>query len=472
LSFLLISTRTRQALEEGYEKGGFMNWTTINGIKIDDEDFSALLRDNLEVWMDQKEYPIYGFFACSICAAQTCLHQRTLVRMGYLHDWIWDRAHPERPKRRGEIIHHKDHHPSNARRKNLGIGDRRAHALTHTAKKQKFSPRKKQNLFRWYRPPQPARVIDRPDILALGMKEEPPKKKEKILSRQQQLRLLERRLEELLPPLEEEMKDRDSGIPIPRSASTREWRNPQTRRLGIRTPRLGCTEAEVALVFLLIKSAYSIEAVSESIYANAGLLQEIRSRPSVDRALTNWRSYGRLPKPKRLAYTRTSEDRAEVTPSPRTLTSAGSPARAGHDPLTGSANSCQDPSAASSTPSPRIGGLELSQTAASSSTARLLTPLVSAGNISLSHSVALEIQTAFTQLEDEAHSIERLPPAWFLDSSAQPRGSPMAKLLIRKLRHAAAKHNTNVTELLAASARRLGRDAMTLSSVPRARFIR
>jgi HNH endonuclease len=452
-----------------------MNWTVINGIKIDNEDTSALLLFNHRVWIDSDGYPVYGFMACTACAAPCCQHERVPVQGGYLHDWIWERAHPERPKRNGEIIHHKDHHPSNARRKNLAIGTRRVHALAHAAKKQKFSPREKQNLSGWrYRPHQPARVIDRPDIVALGMKEEPVAKREEPLSRQQHIRLLERRLEKLLPALTEEMQDRDSGTPIPRGASTSTWRSSETRRLGLHMPRLGCTEAEVALVLLLIKNDFSTDAVAESVSVNVGLLQEIRSRPSVDRALTNWRKYRRLPKARRLAYTQAAAPAGVevgiLTALPNILTNTGSPVVMAQDREAGGAHSSRlalPPSSSS-----RVDGLGRSHPGALSATDAQITLPAAARPINLSYSAALEVQTVFIQLEDEVKSIEGLPPAMFLDTLIPTKGSMLVQLLCRKLRHEAARRHANVTELLAASAKRLGRDVVTLSSAPRARLVR
>jgi hypothetical protein len=70
-----------------------------------------------------------------------------------LHDCVWAFFHKnDRPKKEGEIVHHIDGDPLNATIENLGVGSRSVHALAHTMKRQRFTPRKRWRLFGFFRP--------------------------------------------------------------------------------------------------------------------------------------------------------------------------------------------------------------------------------------------------------------------------------------------------------------------------------
>ena len=80
-----------------------------------------------------------------------------------LHGVVWDlfKSHL-RPRRSGEVIHHKDLDVMNATIENLGIGTPTTHGKAHADKRQKFRPRKRWRLFGFFRPraEEPIRELD------------------------------------------------------------------------------------------------------------------------------------------------------------------------------------------------------------------------------------------------------------------------------------------------------------------------
>jgi hypothetical protein len=241
------------------------------------------------------DYPWIGYVPefCGLCATRECRCLRLPVKRWLAHFFVYDHYNPGRRKD-GKIVHHKNEDKRDARIKNLGLGTRRAHALAHNAKRQKFSKKKKENLggFR-YRPPHAAPVVDRPDLIGLKVPVEvkPPRPPSKA----QRMRELDDRLARLWEPLSHQMKGMDSGVPMPRGAPESAWRSAKSWKLGISMPRLDLTPGEAAFVLLAIKHGWDFDWMSRESGEPEDLLRLFMKSPAVDLAVRHWRVHGRLP---------------------------------------------------------------------------------------------------------------------------------------------------------------------------------
>jgi hypothetical protein len=253
-----------------------------------------------------------------------------------LHECVYDfYMGGIRPRKPGEIVHHRDHDKMNATIENLGVGSRSAHALAHSEKRQRFTPRKKWDLFGWFRPQgeAPHRV--------LGFKEE-LRYEEQLLARERRLRdtrtqfktwlknmryvegektsssssssssqssstcsssfsssppvsdlqEAEKVLAAALPRLRAELDHLDSGKKIPPPASRPRQRD---RLLGIHRIRRGCTPGEAALVRLLVKHAFEIEKVAQEAGVSTDVIKKMSQEPAVALAIQHWHEWRRLP---------------------------------------------------------------------------------------------------------------------------------------------------------------------------------
>lgn len=294
------------------------NWIEMNGVKIDRAIAEYISKNNLVIIppppsaprsahqvygkvgninckVTADDYPWIGYMPeyCVSCGARSCGCPPTPVKRWLAHFFVYDFF---KPGTRGDnnVVHHKNHDKLDARIKNLGLGTPKTHALAHNARRQKFSKRKKEKLggFR-YRPPQPARVVDRPDLIGLAVPIQV--KPARPTSKAQRVRELDDRLARLWQPLSDQMKGMDSGVPIPRGVSESAWRSPKTWKLGISMPRLELTPGEAAFVLLAVKHGFYFDAMSHESGEPAELLQLFMKSPAVDLAVSRWRSHQRLP---------------------------------------------------------------------------------------------------------------------------------------------------------------------------------
>jgi hypothetical protein len=241
------------------------------------------------------DYPWIGFVPefCASCGARACGCLRPPVKRWLAHFFVYDFYNPGI---RGEnnVVHHQNHDKNDARIKNLGLGTPRTHALAHNARRQKFSKKKKEKLggFR-YRPPQPARVVDRPELVGLTVpiQVKPPRPPSKA----QRMRELDDRLARLWEPLSQQMKGMNSTAPVPRGAPESAWRSPKTWKLGISMPRLELTPGEAVFVLLAVKHGFAFDWMSRESGEPEELLKLFMKSPAVDNAITRWRSNERLP---------------------------------------------------------------------------------------------------------------------------------------------------------------------------------
>lgn len=230
-----------------------------------------------------------------------------------------------RPKKEGEVIHHIDGDKLNATLANLGIGTPRVHGLAHAAKRQKFKYRKRWHLGGLYRPQAEAKVR------SLGFIEE-LRYRDELLAREAQRaedaaklrawivaarsrggtssnspgpaagappRVLgpldaERVLAAALPRLRAEVDHLDTGEKIPPPSSRPRRRD---RLLDIRRIRRGCTPGEAALVRLLVKHHFDLDAAAEEVKVPVALMEKMKKTTAVDLAIQNWIDCGRLPPP-------------------------------------------------------------------------------------------------------------------------------------------------------------------------------
>ncbi|MBK9515829.1 MAG: HNH endonuclease [Anaeromyxobacter sp.] len=229
-----------------------------------------------------------------------------------------------RPKKDGEVIHHIDCDKLNATISNLGIGTPRAHGLAHAAKRQKFTYRKRWHLGGLYRPQAEAEVRE------LGFIEE-LRYREQLLAREAQraedaaklrawieaarstsgpssppnpgpatpppvrdLVAAEKVLAAALPRLRAELDHLDSGEKIPPPASRPCRRD---RLLDLGRIRRGCTPGEAAVVRLLVKHHFDLDAAAGEVKVPVGLMAKMKKTTAVDLAIQSWLDCGRLPPP-------------------------------------------------------------------------------------------------------------------------------------------------------------------------------
>jgi hypothetical protein len=275
------------------------NWAEVNGVKVNNEVLAELQAKGLVITMGEDGYPWVASIRplCPACGLAHCSHPRAPMRWMWLHLFAWDfyatrGLRPERKK--GDVIHHQRGDKLDARIKRLGRGTPTSHARAHNAKKRLHSPRERHDFGGLrYRPPQPARVVSRPELVGLPapVARTPPRvptMRERVLG-------VEWKLAKRVETLWEEMKGLDSGESIPRTTAKSEWRDSKTRKLGLKMPRLHCTEGEAAFVLLLIRHGFDLERVAQDVGEPVELLAPFYQRPSVNVALQRWREHRRLP---------------------------------------------------------------------------------------------------------------------------------------------------------------------------------
>ncbi|WP_147451386.1 hypothetical protein [Corallococcus llansteffanensis] len=275
------------------------NWTEVNGIKVNNEVLADLQAKGFIIIMGEDGYPWVAYLprVCPSCDITHCGHPRPQRRLMWLHHFVWDfySSRGLRPERNeGDVIHHQRGDKLDARIKRLGRGNPTSHARAHNAKKRLHSPRERHDLGGLrYRPPQPARVVDRPELVGLPapVARTPPRVptlRERVLG-------VEWKLAQRVEALWGEMKGLDSGESIPRTTAKSQWRDSKTRKLGLKMPRYCCTEGEAAFVLLLIRHGFDLERVAQDVGEPVELLAPFYQRPSVNVALQRWREHRRLP---------------------------------------------------------------------------------------------------------------------------------------------------------------------------------
>ncbi|WP_404369198.1 hypothetical protein ACIHQR_06115 [Corallococcus coralloides] len=275
------------------------NWTELNGIKVNNEVLADLQAHGLAITMGEDGYPwvAYTPAVCSSCGSSSCGHPRAPKRWKWLHHYVWDfyAARGLRPARKeGDVIHHQRGDKLDARIKRLGRGTPTSHARAHNAKARRYSPRERHDPSGLrYRPPQPARVIDRPELV--GLPAPVARTLPRVPSFRERVLGVEWKLAQRVEMLWGEMKGLDSGESIPRTTAKSKWRDSKTRRLGLKMPRYCCTEGEAAFVLLLIRHGFNLERVAVDVGAPVELLAPFYQRPSVSVALQRWRAHRRLP---------------------------------------------------------------------------------------------------------------------------------------------------------------------------------
>ncbi len=251
-----------------------------------------------------------------------------------LHECVWDFFAPlRREKKRNEIIHHIDGNKLNATIENLGIGSRSAHGLAHALQRQRFTRRKRWNLFGWFRPPAMSPAHRLGFIDELRVMEEIAKREQDKAALRERLKTALQETQELeaararkrgrqpppsspssgsssplaqdrksaeqvlacaLPRLRGEVDHLDSGKKIPPPSHRPVQRD---RLLGISRIGRGCTPGEAALVRLLVKNQFDLEEASRDGSVSVAVINEMLQEPAVDLAIRNWRGWKRLPPP-------------------------------------------------------------------------------------------------------------------------------------------------------------------------------
>jgi hypothetical protein len=275
------------------------NWTDVNGVKVNNEVLADLQAKSLVITMGEDGYPWVANIRplCPSCGLTHCGHPRAPLRWMWLHHFVWDfyAARGLRPlRKKGDVIHHQRGDKLDARIKRLGRGNPTSHARAHNSKARRYSPRERYDLGGLrYRPPQPARVVNRPDLV--GLPAPVVTTSPRASTFRERVLLVEWKLAQRVETLRGEMKGLDSGEPIPRTTAKSKWRDSKTRKLGLKMPRYCCTEGEAAFVLLLIRHGFDLERVAVDVGEPVELLAPFYQRPSVNVALQRWREHRRLP---------------------------------------------------------------------------------------------------------------------------------------------------------------------------------
>jgi len=296
------------------------NWTTLNGTMVMNEianyitengmviiyrrhDGEVDLRDDADLGMteshlpDPRMYPWAAYIAPPSCAcgAGGCACPRRFIPIQAVHLLTWDRLKgASAPRKKGQVVHHRNHDKADSRLKNLAKGSRSAHVRAHNAAKRKFSPRERLHTdgFR-HHPHQPARVVSRPEMI--GVKVEAQNTFPRPVSKKTRLKLMVNRLSVRWEALSAELAHLDSGKPIPRSAPRAAWNAPATRRLGLLMPRMEIAAGEAVFVLLNVKHKFDMDAVADDAGEPRELLELLRKVPAVDVAISRWHFEKRLP---------------------------------------------------------------------------------------------------------------------------------------------------------------------------------
>jgi hypothetical protein len=85
------------------------------------------------------------------------------------------------------------------------------------------------------------------------------------------------------------------GTSIPRSPSAAQWRKPETRLLGLRMPRKGCSRAEACFVRLYASFDLDLDRVAADVGEPVELLRHLLKRVPVAVAIERWVKHRRLP---------------------------------------------------------------------------------------------------------------------------------------------------------------------------------
>jgi uncharacterized protein YjiS (DUF1127 family) len=295
------------------------NWVEMYGVKMNVEiadyikanNFFIILRDQEDEEpeddsskkMSEHKKPEGGYpwifywpKKCPICGRwDGCMCSRVPVPYRVLHLFVWDFFFGTiRPRKKGEVIHHKNLDKMDARIKKLGKGTRRSHGLAHKARRQRFSRRERFDLGSMnFRPRLPARVITRADLI--GKTEKIPPKLPPMPSKARHVQEVEKRLGVRHQQLSLDMARLDSGEPITKSAPSSAWRTPKARMLGLKEPRLESTAGEAAFVLLLVRHRFDLDAVALATGEHLDLLRAFYERPAVSEAVRRWREHRRLP---------------------------------------------------------------------------------------------------------------------------------------------------------------------------------
>lgn len=291
------------------------NWTEMNGVKMHNEIAEYIKMNGFFVVLraENDEEPIHGKMTerdlqddgypwiacwpnrCPVCGRfDRCTCPRSPIPLRALHLFTWDffkgKTHP---RKKGEVIHHRNLDKKDARLKNLGKGTPRAHGLAHKARRQKFSRNKKYDFGGLrFRPRQPARVTTRTDLIGKTEKISP---KVPAISKARHVHEVELRLGLHHERLSAILRHLDSDHPIQKSAPSSAWRTPRTRMLKLVMPRLEPTAGEAAFVLFLVLHRFDLEAVAAATGEHVELLCAFYERPAVSEAVRRWRASKRLP---------------------------------------------------------------------------------------------------------------------------------------------------------------------------------
>lgn len=268
-------------------------------VKVMKEVVAELEAKGFVIFIDERsQYAAFGheLLKCAVhqVLRSKCGCPRVFSKVGFIHDFTWHFFHPDRPVGADEVVHHEVHRFDN-RIKNLTKLTRSQHATHHNEKRQKHGYRKRFESGGLYRPHQPAPVVNRADLKTAYS---PPAPTVKVPSFEERLVDVEKQLAARFHGLFKELKHLDSGAPIPRASTRSDWRTPDTRRLGLRMPRLQCTPGEGAVVLAAIKHWHAenlVQAIADELETPVEFINEYWLRVPVSVARERWARHQRLP---------------------------------------------------------------------------------------------------------------------------------------------------------------------------------
>ncbi len=260
-------------------------------ITIDCDVLSAINRAHLKIVFDQKRFKNY-----------VALIDEKGTFFDWLHIFSIKCVLPH-ALLEGYEVHHRDKNPKNNRIENLRALHPKAHDAIHA--REEDERREEQALLGWWRKQSPGPVKRKkpPTISPEQAKEYWERSRSPCLTKKQEDTWLEIALEDRLEDALVLAGHVDEKTPIPRNVTSGSFFDRESREVGIRPIRRGCTLPEWVLVVLVAalgaentlvdlnrKRAKDIPEIRRPA------LDRMRQRPSVSQALDQFFGYRRLPR--------------------------------------------------------------------------------------------------------------------------------------------------------------------------------
>ena len=198
-------------------------------------------------------------------------------RTEYLHRFAEHLAHG--PLALDQEVHHRNHDPLDNRLCNLQRLSGRAHRREHRRSRSRRSSRRADPHNPLYKPqaPGPVRHLD-------GVTSSPPTRPAPVSAMRDQVQDVLDRLALQRDALADQIPD----LHYTQVQMNLKWRAKETRKLGIKVPRLKLPIGELAFVFLVIIHHGDMAAVSRDAACDPLVASKLRKQPNIANALDTW----------------------------------------------------------------------------------------------------------------------------------------------------------------------------------------